>query len=146
MDNASKALIIAGAVLIAVMLVSIGVLVYQSAVGQVNNALQKQDATNISLYNSTYSFYTGAGQSRSKVCSLLETIKGEYDANAEHTIEVTFATCPDGTPTSASGTTASASCKTAIEKIQKASNYTYDIQFEKDTSGYINKCKITGKQ
>ena len=39
MDNASKALIIAGAVLIAVMLVSVGVLVYNNSIGVIKTGL-----------------------------------------------------------------------------------------------------------
>ena len=54
MDNASKALVMAGAILIAVMLVSIGVLIYNSAVGTVNTGLEQMSGTEVELFNNSY--------------------------------------------------------------------------------------------
>lgn len=59
MDNASKALIMAGAILIAVALVSLGVYLYQSAAGKVNDGTRRIDASQMLMLNSEIEKYKG---------------------------------------------------------------------------------------
>ncbi len=59
MDNASKALIMAGAILIAVALVSLGVYLYQSAASKVNDGARQVDASQMLTLNSEIEKYRG---------------------------------------------------------------------------------------
>ena len=142
MDNASKALIIAGAVLISVMLVSIGVLIFNRATDTVNTALTEQDRVAIEMTNQKYKQYQGNSKNRTLVVELLSLIKQDYLANAEHTVEVTLNNTPAGNSTTVKPD--SNNIDATIDKIQKGTNYTYNISFEKDASGYIFKCTIQG--
>ena len=143
MDNASKALIIAGAVLIAVMLVSVGVLVYNRASGTISTALSETDRLQIELENKKYDTYAGNAKGRDHVVQLLGVVRQAYLSGAEHTVEVTFA---GDKPTGVVTVKDAATGKTSMDNVQKATNLTYNIAFTKDNSGYINKCTITGKK
>lgn len=59
MDNASKALIMAGAILIAVALVSLGVYLYQSAAAKVTDGTRQVDASQMLMLNSKIVQYCG---------------------------------------------------------------------------------------
>lgn len=59
MDNASKALIMAGAILIAVALVSLGVYLYQSAASKVTDGTRQVDASQMIMLNSEIEKYKG---------------------------------------------------------------------------------------
>ena len=59
MDNASKALIMAGAILIAVALVGVGVYLYQSAAGTVGTGVDQLEAASMETKNSAIEQYEG---------------------------------------------------------------------------------------
>lgn len=59
MDNASKALIMAGAILIAVALVSLGVYLYQSSAAKVNDAIRQGDVSQMIMLNAEIEKYKG---------------------------------------------------------------------------------------
>lgn len=146
MDNASKALIIAGAVLIAVMLVSVGVMIYQQAQGVITQGQSNMDALEITMANQIYTSYEGANKNRSAVGQLLDVISQQYDAASEHTVAVTIEA---GTNTSIdfglSGEdgTKPDKIRAAASAIRTASNYKYKVEFGKDQNGYIENCTIT---
>ena len=59
MENASKALIIAGAILLSILIIAIGMYIYTSAQAQVNNSLTNMNTSEIEGFNSTFSSYEG---------------------------------------------------------------------------------------
>ena len=63
MENASKALIIAGAILLAILIISLGIMIYNQASGVVNNNNQK------------FEQYTGTNVRGAQVNSLLSQIQ-----------------------------------------------------------------------
>lgn len=68
MENASKALIIAGAILLAILLISLGIMVFNQAQETTkNNGMNKAE---VSMYNAQYTKYEGL-QSGSNVRSLI---------------------------------------------------------------------------
>ena len=147
MDNASKALIIAGAVLIAVMLVSVGVMIYNQAAGVITQGQSNMDALEITMANQTYTQYEGANKNRNAVGQLLDTIAQAYDAASEHTVAVEI----KGGETNdninvAAGTITPSTIRTAATNIRKASNYKYTVVFGKDQNGYIDSVTITASK
>ena len=85
MDNASKALIMAGAILIAVALVGVGVYLYSTATEQVASGSQELDAAKVRTLNSKLEMYEGEING-AKVKSLIKNVntynkKGTFPGN-----------------------------------------------------------------
>lgn len=57
MDNASKALIMAGAILISVAIVGIGIYIFSAANGMTNDAINQMESTQVSMFNSNFYRY-----------------------------------------------------------------------------------------
>lgn len=77
MDNASKALIMAGAILIAVALVSLGVYLYQSAASKVTDGTRQVDASQMLMLNSEIEKYKGENIKGSEVTQLARLMKAD---------------------------------------------------------------------
>ena len=87
MENASKALIIAGAILIAVILVSLGILVFNIVNKPIDQAQTQADAQAIELFNSKFAGYFGKNKSSASVKSLMTLISSSNSADTKHQIE-----------------------------------------------------------
>ena len=73
MENASKALIIAGAILLAILIISLGIMIYQQASGVVNsNSMSEVD---ISTFNTRFTQYQGQNIRGAQVNALLEQVR-----------------------------------------------------------------------
>ena len=85
MENASKALIIAGAILLAILLISLGIMVYNQAKGTINDAdLSAEEAQTFNTKFTTY----GGTQSGTKLNSLLDAVTAS-NGTSRHPITVT---------------------------------------------------------
>lgn len=73
MENATKALMIAGAVLLAIMIISISLLIYNSAQGGINGAISKMSSQEKDLFNNQFLGYEGK-QNGSNVKTLISAI------------------------------------------------------------------------
>lgn len=73
MENASKALIIAGAILLSILIIAIGMYIYSSAQAQVNNSLTTMSTSEIEGFNSTFTSYEGV-QTGSQVKALVNRL------------------------------------------------------------------------
>ena len=69
MENASKALIIAGAILLAILIISLGILIYNQAAGIVNS--NSMSDVEITQFNAQFTQYQGT-QSGTSVRALLQ--------------------------------------------------------------------------
>lgn len=86
MENASKALIIAGAILIAILLISSGVLIINSTGGVREEIQSSSDTLEIQTFNEQFTAYEGGLVSASQVKSLLLLVNAnnsyyEFDNN-----------------------------------------------------------------
>ena len=72
MENASKALIIAGAILLAILLISLGIMIFNQAQDTVNNSGMSQ--AEVTAYNQKFLKYEG-DQKGSVVKSLINEVK-----------------------------------------------------------------------
>lgn len=128
MENASKALIIAGAILISIILISIGIMVVRSGDELIGGAGQQLDAQQIEMFNSQFTSYTGA-QKGSSVRSLMGQV---ISSNASHDEEQQIAVeGPNGETT-----------PDDIRNNLKATT-TYTVKLESAKSGLINKITVT---
>lgn len=72
MENASKALIIAGAILLSILLISLGIMVYNQAKGTINEA--DLSTEEVQTFNTKFTTYAGASVSGTKVNALMDAI------------------------------------------------------------------------
>lgn len=129
MENASKALIIAGAILVSILIIGLGMMIF-------NNAKDATDTSSlttqqITTYNSTFDAYVGEKVGGSNVKALYEAVKNHNLANS--TDDSLIISINDKTEAS-DLTSARSSIKTGK---------TYKVSAEYDTNtGYINKITI----
>ncbi len=90
MENASKALLIAGAILICIVLISVGMMIVSSATDVVDSSTDTTKSQAVQAFNSTFNNYQG-NQKGSAIKTLLETISTSNSTNASgHKIGVTL--------------------------------------------------------
>ena len=95
MENASKALIIAGAILLAILIISLGIMIYQQASGVVNNNAMSE--VDINSFNQKFIQYTGTNVRGAQVNALLNQIQTnnvtyQDDASRQVTVDTSGAT------------------------------------------------------
>ena len=88
MENASKALIIAGAILLAILIIGLGVYIYRQAAGVIDTGTMDQLV--VSQFNAQFEPYLGNNVSGSNVKQLIKIIKASNRAKEDLpvTIEV----------------------------------------------------------
>ena len=72
MENASKALIIAGAILLAILLISLGIMIFNQAQDTVNNSGMTQ--AEITAFNNKFLKYEGTGKTKSDIQALVNEV------------------------------------------------------------------------
>ena len=138
MENASKALLIAGAILICIVLISVGMLVLNSTTDvtdQVGDITTSQAAQS---FNSNFTGYAGK-QKGSSVKQLLSTIatNNQVQANGgNHVITVEFIVGSDNITTSTS-----ADISALMAKLTNSAQYY--VKLTEMNNGYVSKIKIT---
>lgn len=73
MENASKALIIAGAILLSILIIAIGMFIYTSSQSTINDSLTQMSTQEIEAFNSQFTIY-GGKQTGAKIKSLMGTL------------------------------------------------------------------------
>lgn len=98
MENASKALIIAGAILLSILLISLGIMVYNNAKGTISDANIDSEAAQ--AFNTKITQYCGSDQSGTTMNSLMDAVaasNGAQNGKADqHYIKVTVVTGTTG--------------------------------------------------
>ena len=75
MENASKALIIAGAILISILLITLGIIVYNGSRSTIDESMGSMDETTVTMTNSKISQYEGNKVSASNVRALFNQVQ-----------------------------------------------------------------------
>ena len=87
MENASKALIIAGAILISILLISVGDLVMNSINPMKDSAQKRSEAMASESFNAQFTSYEGE-QSGSQVRAMFSAVNASNAANPDHQVKV----------------------------------------------------------
>ena len=137
MENASKALIIAGAILLAIIIISLGIMVVNNARNQIGGAnLSKEEIT---TFNSQWDNYCGGNKSAAEIRSLLSSIissnAAEKNTGTNRLIKVTYAKDLFGTNDAANNADI-----TTIPTIQATKTYTVTPSY---ANGLITGLTIT---
>lgn len=144
MENASKALIIAGAILLSILIIGLGMFIYQQAAGAMSGA--GLDKEKIAAYNSEFEQYEGT-QSGTNVRALCDLVRSHNNANVDDTtMQIIIQTSSAAGITNASEDGFTAAAINSIKSNIKAGK-TYTIDFGYDAkSGYIVAIGIVEKQ
>ena len=130
MENASKALIIAGAILLAILLISLVIMIYNQAQNTVNNSGMSQ--AEIQAFNNKFTKYEAtSGQPGSVVKSL---VNEAISSNADTTTPGVAVTLGGATIVSANNTTATTNGVDTKETYKVSLSY---------TNGYVSAIAIT---
>ena len=121
MENASKALLIAGAILVAILLIAMGVRVFNSTQGTTEATQTTMKSTEVAMFNNKFLGYVGENKSRAQVISLINLVISSNATNSLHEVKIN-----NVKPTGVSG--------------YEENNYTIGVQF--DDKGYVNNIEI----
>lgn len=140
MENASKALIIAGAILLSILLISLGIMIFNQAQDSINNGGMSK--AEISTFNGNFTKYEGIKKG-SDVKSLIQEVNSsnvsDVQAGNNRNIQI------EGAGSAAEGANGTTKAYTySTSSIASAAQYTVAIEYDSG-SGYINKIKITKK-
>lgn len=130
MENASKALMIAGAVLISVLIITIGIAILNATAGMQAEANKEVETVEVQSFNEQFSRYQGAIVNASQVKSLLLLIKAnnsyyEFDSNT-----------PEGTDKYVK-------VRGNITSSSLFANKTYKVSMDEyNSNGYVSAIKI----
>lgn len=94
MENASKALIIAGSILIAILLIAVGVRTLNSTSETMDTQEQTINTSTVEMFNKKFTKYFGSKQSLSDVKALANEIISNNAANPNHIVELRIVNCP----------------------------------------------------
>ena len=90
MENASKALIIAGAILLAILIISLGILIYNQASGVVNNNAMSE--VEVQQFNQKFTQYEGGRVRGATVNSMLQSVlSNNISQDGDRKVKVTGA-------------------------------------------------------
>ena len=138
MENASKALIIAGAILLAILLISLGIMVYNQAKGTVNDA--DLSAEEVQTFNTKFTSYGGT-QSGTKLNSLMDAVAANNGSSSHKIVVLEGTTATAGYGTTSVVTKADKTYTVDTDKNGKYPNYertvSKTVKFEYDKSGYV---------
>lgn len=122
MENASKALIIAGAILLSILLISLGIMIFNQAQDTVSNSGMSK--AEISAFNNQFYKYEGKSQKGTDVKALIQEIKASNASDL------------------AAGNGRSITGAPETSTISSSAKYT--VEFTTDsTTGYIKAVTIT---
>ena len=93
MENATKALLIAAAVLIVIVLIALGVALLNSGSDVTGQARSVSESTSVQTFNAQFSAYLGERQTAASVRSLDIAVKASNKSNADQ-VTLTGATNP----------------------------------------------------
>ena len=128
MENASKALIIAGAILIAILLISIGIIVMNSINDPIDQAGDQAQSQAIEMFNSKFTGYAGT-QKASAVKALITSVNSSNGVNTSHNI------------TMSKNGTAVNSASEIQSKLNSQNEYVVSFSY---ADGYITNVDVSG--
>ncbi len=146
MENASKALIIAGAILLSILIISLGIMIFSNARGVVDT--NTMDEVAVTTFNSKFTQYEGTNIRGANVNSLIDSlIQNNLTNSGDTSKQVTLIVNGDVTGAGGpgwSGTCTSTTAQTSSTTTGKAlTGKSYSVTVHKDDkSGYVDQVTI----
>ena len=137
MENASKALIIAGAILLSILIIGLGMFIYQQAAGAMDGA--NLDPQKANAYNQEFMSYAGT-ISGANARSLYSTIASHNRVKVDDYSQQVTLTIDAGDLDEATLFEPDADVTMPANTLKAAQ--TYHVTLQNNKSGYITKCNI----
>lgn len=132
MENATKALLIAGSVLIVILLIAFGMRIFNSTSGTADQVEGTMQTTEMAMFNNKFLPYIGKNKSKTDVISLVNIVNSNNAVDSVHAVTVTVID------------TTSGFAGTLIQSATNLSNLDkYQIEFETFNNGYVQNIKVT---
>ena len=128
MENASKALIIAGAILLAILIISLGIMIYQQAAGVVDS--NSMTEVEVSSFNQRFEQYIGDKVRGANVNALISAVNTNNLSTDDDSRKITL----EGVTAGADGS--------YPREMKTGSTYKVEVT-EHTKGGLISKIKIT---
>ena len=142
MENASKALIIAGAILLSILIIAIGMYIYNSSQQSIQGAAAQIGEQDIQAFNQTWEMYEGA-QTGANIKTLISKLSTNYNTNKNEPTKLPTIWYPQ---TSATTTYCSANCvadfNSARAEIQARHTY-YVTLIQNDSTSLVETIIVT---
>ena len=87
MENATKALLIAGSVLIAILLIALGLRIFNSTTDTTKNSQAAMDTTSIMTFNGQFTGFLGKEISAAQASTLAQKIIASNAVNKNHSVK-----------------------------------------------------------
>ncbi len=140
MENASKALIIAGAILLSILIISLGIMIFTQAKDSVGS--NNLDKTKIAAFNSEWETYAGKNKSASEVRSMISAVNAS-NATEKKSGDGRYVKVIDGTVSEAKTydeNTLKGSVSDLTSSLAAAKSYKITATYD-ETSGLIKELK-----
>ena len=142
MENASKALIIAGAILLSILIIGLGMFIYNQAAGALNGA--NMDSEKIAAYNTKFENYEGT-QSGTQARALCDVIRNHNNSNIDDpSMQVVLSNNGTANSTAPEQTVEASSISTIKSSIKAGKTYTVTFGYDAK-SGFIVGVDISEK-
>ena len=149
MENASKALIIAGAILLSILIIAIGMYIYTSSHNSISEAGSQISEQEKTSFNQQWNTYEGA-QGGNNIKALLQKVIGNCNTNAQEEQRLVDVVCSRATEddekteiiiTSENVNESVQELQTLRNKIEARHTYYVQIEYDSKTS-WVNKIII----
>ena len=134
MENASKALLIAGSILIVILLIAFGMKVFNSTSGTKDQVEGTMQTTEMAMFNNKFVPYLGENRSRSDALALLNIIHA-HNATNTRKIDLVFIGKGETIETPTGAINAISNLDTSVRFII--------LPFDHDKNGYYDEIDIT---
>ena len=146
MENASKALIMAGAVLIAILIISLSVLVYKNFSGSVKDSAN-MDEQEVANFNSKISPYLGDNVSGSQVNALIQLVVSINNSAIStnelgKSVSITYPSTGGNNTLSANSGGLRNTNDGATRRVETGSGKYYKVQAGYGSNGLINQITV----
>ena len=147
MENASKALIIAGAILVSILIIGLGMTLYNNAAGTLERA--NIDETAVRQYNAGFTEYENQTNVKgANVKALIRDVMTHNRSIGDDLSLLIEVQEVDQAPTSTSYTvssndvgTVNGNCQNVLRNIQNGKTYAIYCEYD-DTTGYVTRISI----
>ena len=119
MENASKALIIAGAILVSILIISIGVVIVNLINPVTDEVGEMGTSTSVQIFNSKFTNFEGEGKKGAEVKSLVSLVNS---TKGTRNITLTW--------------------ETGLSAVKVKANGSYTMEFKYDGEGYVSEIRI----
>ena len=136
MENASKALIIAGAILLAILIISLGIFIFSQSQDTINSI--NMDEQEIMAFNNKFTPYEGDNIRGSQVNALAQAVLSNNQSaanNGETATKGIEMTLPGGDLIAANGST------TTFKRVAAGTYYKVEFEYNK---GLVNEINVSG--